>query len=122
MPHIKRVKLLISVKERVRAGERERERGEDECSNPSQESSLKVDEHKQTLFVVQSTLQLISPWLPRRSNRGERNECELSALYRKIAHHSNCSWGHGKNKRRNEKVREEQWESVQKMTGTRRGL
>lgn len=77
MPRIKRVKLLISVKERQSERARERERGEDERSNPRQESSLKVDEHKQTLFVVQSTSQLISPWLARRSNRGERNECEL---------------------------------------------
>lgn len=77
MPRIKRLKLLISVKERQSERARERERGEDERSNPRQESSLKVDEHKQTLFVVQSTSQLISPWQARRTNRGERNECEL---------------------------------------------
>jgi len=43
LPHIKRVKLLISVE---RQREREKERWEGKRSNPCQESSLKGDRHK----------------------------------------------------------------------------
>lgn len=75
--HILKEWNYSSVWKRDSQSRQEWERGEDKCLNPRQEWSLKVDEHKQTLFVLQSTLQLISPWLARRSNRGERNECEL---------------------------------------------